>query len=180
MKPSYWPVFCFSAPCSMGAMSHASPALPGSFPSANRGISFLPASTRRSCPGGSGCQDVMEHLWEEQGGKQMWEKSDFQCIWEGWLCGLVEKSCEDLKILSYMQYGCFSLYWPCQPPPVCWGKPTFAALLKASDRVILCSSPRSKFGCACIARKPCPRATHCVAPLSRGIPTQHFLYLTRN
>lgn len=81
----------------MRALFHSSPAFPVSFPNTNRAISFRPASTRRSCPRGSGSQEVVEHLWKEQGGKQMQEKSNFQCIWEEWLCGLAEKSCKDLR-----------------------------------------------------------------------------------
>lgn len=70
-----------------------------SFPSTNRGISFLPASPHRICWGGSESQEVMEHLWEEQGVSQMWEKSNFQWVWGGWQCGLAEKSCEDFHSL---------------------------------------------------------------------------------
>lgn len=82
----------------MGAMSHISSVV--SFPNTKRGISSLPACTHECCLGVSGSQEFMEHLWKEQGGKQMWEKSNFQWVWEGWVCALAGKSCEDLHSLT--------------------------------------------------------------------------------
>lgn len=57
-------------------------------------------------------------------------------------------------------HSCSSPCWPCQPPPFWQCKDNFAALLKAG--ITLCSSSGTKFSCARIARKPCPRASHCV------------------